>query len=487
MNIYFSDFFDVDEDIIDRYGALNISLINDLPLFVDPFLLFNSKKPEYKRLHEEVINYVSFLKDKSESESVNKGLLYSWFMFSEVKQNWFGYSEKGNGGNGLGPDFAKSLNKNLRFVFSNFGDEQITNGSHLEKLCLIKDGVGKDHISDFTTNLIKEYLLKYTETFALKNLSKSKIKKIKVSKVRFNYDTETWESDCFTLPFDGNDFVLLTPKDILTKDDTWINRTDLVDEFYDIVRAIPNDQLRAQINNYFYNALPKKKKQTKKDLRFAVQYVIDNMPELLDYYIKYKEDNGEKAKYISDQKVKEIENRFILQLEKFVTSLDEKTMFYSLDKYSYDASYQRVLFLKQVIENNNGYKLFYYKNDPVQREADLQIIFRLTWFASSFEVDSEVDNGRGPVDYKISKGSADKTLVEFKLASNSKLKKNLANQVEVYKKANRTENALKVILFFTNEEYLNVKKILKDLKLDNDKNIILIDATRENKKSASTV
>ena len=45
LKIYFSDFFDVDEDIIESYGAVNISLINDMPLFVDPFLLFNSEKP----------------------------------------------------------------------------------------------------------------------------------------------------------------------------------------------------------------------------------------------------------------------------------------------------------------------------------------------------------------------------------------------------------------------------------------------------------
>ena len=47
LKIYFSDFFDVDEDIIESYGAVNISLINDMPLFVDPILLFNSEKPEY--------------------------------------------------------------------------------------------------------------------------------------------------------------------------------------------------------------------------------------------------------------------------------------------------------------------------------------------------------------------------------------------------------------------------------------------------------
>lgn len=50
------------------------------------------------------------------------------------------------------------------------------------------------------------------------------------------------------------------------------------------------------------------------------------------------------------------------------------------------------------------------------------------------DVNREVNNGRGPVDFKISKGSKDTTLVEFKLASNSKLKNNLAKQVDIYKK-----------------------------------------------------
>jgi len=44
MKVYFSDFFDVNPDVIEKYGALNISLINDFPLFIDPFLLFNSNK-----------------------------------------------------------------------------------------------------------------------------------------------------------------------------------------------------------------------------------------------------------------------------------------------------------------------------------------------------------------------------------------------------------------------------------------------------------
>jgi hypothetical protein len=55
MQIYFSDFFRVSPRILQKYGAFNISLINGLPLFVDPFLVFNSDKPEYRQLHGEII------------------------------------------------------------------------------------------------------------------------------------------------------------------------------------------------------------------------------------------------------------------------------------------------------------------------------------------------------------------------------------------------------------------------------------------------
>ncbi len=83
-------------------------------------------------------------------------------------------------------------------VFRTFGQEQVTQGSHLEKLCLIGDRVGRDNISDFTINLIDR--------------------------------TEMWASDRYELPALGNDFVLLTPEDMLTRDETWINRRDLVND-----------------------------------------------------------------------------------------------------------------------------------------------------------------------------------------------------------------------------------------------------------------
>jgi len=47
--VYFTDFFRIEKKVLDDYGAFNISLINDLPLFIDPFLLFGSKKDDYQK------------------------------------------------------------------------------------------------------------------------------------------------------------------------------------------------------------------------------------------------------------------------------------------------------------------------------------------------------------------------------------------------------------------------------------------------------
>lgn len=83
-------------------------------------------------------------------------------------------------------------------------------------------------------------------------------------------------------------------------------------------------------------------------------------------------------------------------------------------------------------------------------------------------------------------GDADKTLVEFKLAKNTKLKQNLKNQVKIYEAANNANQSLKVIMYFTEREKELVLSILEELKLQDDENIILIDAC-DNKPSASNV
>lgn len=483
MKVYFSDWFDVAPELLEEYGAFNISLINDLPLFIDPFLLFTSENPKYRRLHDDVIEYLRFLRDQAVAGTVDRGLLHSWYMFPEVKQLWLGFSLRGNSGSGLGADFAKALHDNLNVIFKNFGSEQITHGSHLEKVCLIRNGVGRDNISDFTANLIKKYLLEYTQTFARQHIATGLRKTVAVPNVQFDYEAQVWCSGKFDLPYALDDYVILSPRDLLTKDENWINRHDMFDRFEQIVAASPDNQLRSQVNRYLARQLTRK--STTKERTRAYDSLLRQYPALIEWYIRWKEDHGDQAVHDSLLKVSESEEQFITQFGSLIQKLEAETEFYKHGIDTLEECRARIRFLKAEIENNGAYRLFYHKGQPIQRESDLQILYRLTWFATPSDFNSEVNNGRGPVDFTISRGSKDKTLVEFKLAKNSKLKQNLESQVKIYEDANRTRKSLKVIFYFNDDERQKVQRVLKELKLEGDNSVTLIDCRRDNKPSAS--
>lgn len=150
---------------------------------------------------------------------------------------------------------------------------------------------------------------------------------------------------------------------------------------------------------------------------------------------------------------------------------------------SYEEAIYRIKMLKSTIEDKGGFKVF--KLQENQNEAMVQLLFHFVKEGSAWDINAEVNNGRGPVDFTVSKGSKDKTIIEFKLAKNSKLKQNLKSQVEVYKRANDTDKAVVVILYFSHKEHNQVVQILNELDLSELENVILIDG--EQKISASNV
>jgi hypothetical protein len=85
----------------------------------------------------------------------------------------------------------------------------------------------------------------------------------------------------------------------------------------------------------------------------------------------------------------------------------------------------------------------------------------------------------------VSIGSSDSALVEFKLASNSQLARNLEKQVEIYKQASETPHAITVILYFTEEQRQKTEKVLKANGVLDSADYVLIDARDDNKVSAS--
>lgn len=85
----------------------------------------------------------------------------------------------------------------------------------------------------------------------------------------------------------------------------------------------------------------------------------------------------------------------------------------------------------------------------------------------------------------MSLGAADKTLVEFKLASNPQLARNLKGQTKIYEKAGDAQSSITVIVYFSREELARMQRVLKEVGRDKDETIILIDARNDNKPSGS--
>ena len=74
--VFFSDRFNVHPAILEQYGAFDISVVSDLPVFIDPFLLFNSSRKKHIALHHQILDYLRFLRDQA-ADDLDLGLIKS--------------------------------------------------------------------------------------------------------------------------------------------------------------------------------------------------------------------------------------------------------------------------------------------------------------------------------------------------------------------------------------------------------------------------
>jgi hypothetical protein len=105
--------------------------------------------------------------------------------------------------------------------------------------------------------------------------------------------------------------------------------------------------------------------------------------------------------------------------------------------------------------------------------------------ANRLDISCEPNEGRGPVDFKVSRGN-DKTIIEVKLSSNSQYLHGYEVQIEEYGKAERTNQMIYVLIDLGHP--LKIKKIqeLHDKRYNDGEDLptlVVIDSTE--KKSAS--
>jgi hypothetical protein len=151
--------------LIDHYGISAVQahldfaipfLDEDIPLYVDPFLLWKSPSFQDKSLHGAIVNcfnHIGYLSKQGQSgDAVNQLIIAS-----ECDEVGLGVSAKRKG-----VRISKRKAEQILRLFDTIATYDKRGFTHFEEIQLFVDGISKDRISDFACSFMKSFLIDFT-------------------------------------------------------------------------------------------------------------------------------------------------------------------------------------------------------------------------------------------------------------------------------------------------------------------------------------
>jgi hypothetical protein len=133
-------------------------LYEDIPLYVDPFLLWISENPEYRALHARIIGFLRLV-----SQLIQDGRLEDAARLlagcEEPRAMGLGYASGSRRGSNIGPKLISSILAVHQAV------PQLRDGKirHIEEMQLVVPGIAEDRISDTASSILRDFFIAYTE------------------------------------------------------------------------------------------------------------------------------------------------------------------------------------------------------------------------------------------------------------------------------------------------------------------------------------
>ncbi|WP_370695790.1 hypothetical protein AB0764_26870 (plasmid) [Priestia megaterium] len=452
----------------------------DTKLFIDPFLLFSYSEQPFNNAHSKIIEFfneafILAAKSRGFPDSLSYKKLVSMLTFPEVEEICLGYTNKSTGGSGGGEGFSHSiavaLIKSIRI-----GIKEI---DHFEEIGILEKGIGRDRISDICGNIIKEELITYTQDICSKH--EVPLQEFKVRNSKFDFKFKRWENNSIFLPLNptNNKPILLVPE-IILRELPSIN----ADGFLDWAWSNENEMLRTDFNFEIKSQINKE----------DIMKIASDRIDLLENYVNYVEGKGSlpynldkdpSGIYKWYEQSKGVQQLYPIKLATPKTDLELAELVKRL-----------IQSFNSFIVNNSGYKLLWNEIPlrPKKEEASQLLFFGLIkehCRANNIDFSREVNQGRGPVDFKFSSGYQNRVLIEVKRASSSKLKQGLINQLPQYLESEGIHLGYYVVIVQKEEEYKKISNLKGEAKklseeLDKFIDIFVIDATHD-KPSASNI
>lgn len=459
MAVFVSDEFELGMQL-EESKVFDSLMDEDSNFFINIKRLKDTEVPEFKDSYDNINAYFRDLGILLKASKNPQDKLYKTavkkFDFSEVRGINLGFS-KGTRGAGFGPKLSNQIVKDASEIIKS-GSEQ-PEIFHLTSL--FEENVGPDRLSDMIATLIYEDIVKYT---------KRVYKELGINKE--NYPEYSFESGLLINPYKDCELLLL-PIDIL-------HELPIARSWDDIDRVVTeNETIRREMSELVGKEWRKLASSQKK--RYIKDYIFMK-PHLVSKVI---------ADYRStDVKAYDIYQNIDYKIERLINNITKVKKELNLsEKNSYESALEIIGTFKNWIENQKGYTIL----EGINTRNEEKIIQRTLHGTAGYyckinnlDISPESNTGRGPVDFKISRGD-DKTVVEIKLTSNQETLHGFEIQIEEYAKSEGAEN--KIFLLIDNGRSSNrIKKVEESYENrkkagENPATVIVIDA--KPKESAS--
>jgi hypothetical protein len=398
----------------------------DTELFVDPFLIFKEKSGFWKDGHKRLIKHfdVAFLmiaKGNLDPATLLYKKALALLVFKEPKELCLGYTSKGTSGLGSGSGYAESIAEAITEAIK----RGLRHPRHFEELGILNEGIGPDRISDITCTILKTQLVEYTRTVAKRHaipMSKHRVFAAGLDESRLRWLIS--EVEVPTNPF-TNGPLLFVPERFL-KDLPVLNAEDWWSHY-------ESEQLRQDLN---YEILGKVDKKT------IVEAARRN-PDAVRQWTTQKE--GEAASGYDFQRDSKGVWKWDQASSKFVADNPLMLLPAQTREEFLETIGKIVANYRLFVEDQGGWYLLWDSGSRKEKpEHAAQLLFRGVaqsyCKANDISLDSEVNLGRGPVDFKFSKGYVRRAHLEVKKLHNGKFWNGLETQLPSYMKSDEVSD-----------------------------------------------
>lgn len=449
--------------LLDHSGVFDPDLKEDSHFFINIQRLKETHVPEfvhsYDSIHDhfrEIIKLLEKARRKDKTDIFFKSAVKR-FNFSEVNGICLGYA-KGTVGAGFGEKLREDVIGNAYEIVK----AGVCDPEFFELLPLFQENVGADRLSDMIATLILPDIKLFTKRIN---------QELGIDPT--HYEDVLFNDGYLVNPY-KNDNLLLVPTDILHK----LPVVKSWEEIDDVVST--NEFVRAEMNAEVADEWRKHTAAKKKNY---LKRVIFEKPAAFRRVIKgYQSETIDE--FTADMDIEYCIKKLTSLAKKYFLEQEKEPR----DSNSLMAAENMLMKFKHWVEYKRGWEVIQNANSR-NKEKIVQVIIQLAADCYDkkhiWDISRESDAGRGPVDFKVSRGS-DKTVIEVKLSSNPQYLHGYTKQIEEYAKAEETDKRIYVFIDLGNPGRAKQLKDFHDQEYNDGRNppeLIIVDATC--RKSAS--